>query len=680
MNKLFYPKLAVVNIKKNRKTYIPYLLTCIGTVMMFFVIRSLAFNSGLYELYGGGTVAMTLELGSQITAIFAVIFLFYTNSFLIKGRKKEFGLYNILGMEKRHLSRILFYETLFTAAISLTAGILLGVALNKLVFLGLLALLDSEIPLGFEFSGSVLLSTLKLFGVIFLLIFANSFRQIHLAKPIELLRGGQTGEREPKARWFMAILGVLCLGCGYYIAVTTTNPVSAISLFFVAVILVIVGTYLIFTAGSIALLKLLRKNKRYYYKTNHFISVSGMIYRMRQNAVGLANICILSTMVLVMVSSTLSLYLGMEDMLQNRYPRNLMTTVWNPEEPVQEIKEKTNVILAENDLVSSRVIDCTYLSFSGLEQGDYFETDRSMVPNNLELFEKLKILVFLPWEDYRRMEESAGTEAVKILPQPEAGEAILYTARGTYSYDMVKIFDGTEFRITERLTELAAGDMEPVEPVMGVYYLVVRDESVLTEMYERQKEVYGKAASDIVYRYGVELSGTPEQQIAAYEEMRDTLSENKERFGESVQFMCREKERSSYLQTFGGFFFIGIFLGLLFIMATILIIYYKQISEGYDDKKRFEIMQKVGLDRHEVKRSIHSQVLTVFFLPLVTAGIHVAFAFPIIRRILFMFNLVNVRLFAVCTGGVFLVFALCYALLYGMTTKVYYRIVSWENE
>ena len=301
MTKLFYSRLAATNIQKNRRTYLPFLLTCTFTVSMYYMITSLSQNPGLDKMLGSDVLRYTLSLGGWVTAIFSAIFLFYTNSFLIKRRKKEFGLFNILGMEKKHLAKVIALETLYVAVISLALGLGLGVLLEKLLFLVLLKMFETAIPLGFSPSLSAVFMTLALFGAIFLLIFLNTLRQIRVSSPIELLHSGNVGEREPKTRWIMAVLGAISLGAGYYISVTTKNPVAAMGLFFVAVLLVIIGTYLLFTAGSIALLKSMRKNKRFYYTSKHFTSVSGMLYRMKQNAVGLANICILSTAVLVMV-------------------------------------------------------------------------------------------------------------------------------------------------------------------------------------------------------------------------------------------------------------------------------------------------------------------------------------------------------------------------------------------
>ena len=337
MRKGFYTKLAASNIKKNSRTYIPYIITCIITAAMFYIINSLSNNESIKKLYGGETILITLGYGTYVTAIFAFIFLFYTNSFLMKRRKKEFGVLNILGMEKRHISKVLLLENIYIAFITMLLGIIIGMVLDKAMFLILTKMLGAEHSPGFYISKEALIHTVIFFRHnFFFCIYLNSLRQIHLSKPIELLNGGNVGEKEPKTKWFMAILGVICLAVGYYISVTSKNPVESLSSFLIAVILVIAGTYLIFIAGSIAFLKSLRKNKRYYYKTKHFTAVSGMIYRMKQNAVGLANICILSTMVLVMISSTSSLVFGMNDLVKTRYPNDI--TIYS-----ENINNKENV-------------------------------------------------------------------------------------------------------------------------------------------------------------------------------------------------------------------------------------------------------------------------------------------------------------------------------------------------
>ncbi|BCI60387.1 FtsX-like permease family protein [Solibaculum mannosilyticum] len=663
MSKFFYPKLAATNIKNNRKTYLPYLLTCIGTVTMFYMISSLSLNSGLKNLRGGAIVAEVLNLGTIVTGIFAVIFLFYTNSFLMKRRKKEFGLFNILGMEKKHISRVVLCETIYIILISLTVGLLLGVLLDKLLYLGLLNMLKQEATFGFEFSATAFLNTILLFVGIFLLIFLNSLRQIHLSKPIELLRGGEIGEKEPKTKWIMTILGLACLGLGYYISVMIEDPIAALMFFFVAVILVIFGTYFLFTAGSIALLKALRKNKKYYYKTKHFVSVSGMIYRMKQNAVGLANICILSTCILVMISTTLSLFLGMGDIVDDMYPRQILVSSYRDSAQVDsEVYQWTKRILDENGISPKNEIHYTgYLNFAAIESGDTFSLDDSnyyLGASN----QKIRNLLFFTLDDYNKI-----TGQDQVLGDHEV---LFAHNRDAYPNDQFTLFD-TTYSIKENLDDFPAKGMM-ASNVASSYFIVVKDADVITSLCEQQAAVYGKNSSQVKDYYAFDIADTEQDAVPFYEILLDSRTENTS----YQQINCRSVEREEGFSLYGGFFFIGIFLGLLFTMATILIIYYKQISEGYDDKYRFEIMQKVGMSHSEVKKSIHSQVLTVFFLPLVTAGIHILFAFPVITRILSCFNLTNITLFAVCTLICFLVFSVLYALVYSLTAKVYYKIVS----
>ncbi|MCR1899863.1 ABC transporter permease [Irregularibacter muris] len=661
MNKMFYAKLAIMNIKKNAKTYIPYILTCIGTVMMYYIMYALSTNDALNKISGGDTLKQLLSLGTFVIALFAVIFLFYTNSFLIKGRKKEFGLFNILGMEKRHISRIMFFETLYVALISLIFGMLGGILLSKLMHLLLLKLLHFEVQMGFEISLPAILATIILFAIIFTLILFNSLRQIHLAKPIELLSGGQVGEKEPKTKWLLVIIGLLCLGAGYYIALTTESPIDAIMLFFVAVILVIIGTYCLFTAGSIMFLKMLRKNKKYYYKTSHFISVSGMIYRMKQNAVGLASICILATAVLVMVSTTVSLYVGMEDVLRTRYPQNIILSARGvSEEQVEQLdgiikSETTKLNLAPRENIRYRSMEFAVIregaNFSGQQDEAY----------NIGSASDIALTTFIPLEEYNQMKG----QSVKLA----SNEVLVYSVGEDVLKDRVQ-FGDTQFKIKSRMDSLNIdGQMSAI--MANSYFFIVPDVETIENVYH---SLTGNTddMGELSYYYGFDVNGKGEDQIALTNAISTALKETKiNGYVEGTEIA-----RESFYSLYGGLFFLGIFLGLLFIMATVLIIYYKQISEGYDDKGRFEIMQKVGMSHGEVKKSIHSQVLTVFFLPLVAAGVHIAFAFKFITKLLALLNLTNVTLFIWCLIGSVLGFAVFYAMIYALTARVYYKIVS----
>ena len=637
MNSFFYPKLALYNIKKNAKLYFPYLLANVGIIIMFYNMCFLAVVKDIGNLSDSGSLRYILFLGSVVIGIFSVIFLFYTNSFLIKRRKKEFGLYNILGMEKKHIAKIMVFETFFITLCSLGGGILLGILLSKLMILLLFKIISFKVTFGFEIPAVAIYWSLALFGGISILNLFYNVLQVYLSKPIDLIKGGSVGEKEPKTKWILASIGAVCLGIGYYIALTTESPLAALNLFFIAVVLVIIGTYCLFIAGSIALLKMLRKNKRYYYKPNNFISVSGMIYRMKQNAAGLASICILSTAVIVMLSTTLSMYVGMEDILRTRYPRNIIVDGTNVSDKeavkldslIEEETAKFNV--TQKDIIRYRP-----LSFSTIQNNNNFsvedEADISI--------ENLALITFITLDDYNKMEN----QSKSLLNN----EALLYTIGGNIPDDVLS-FNGFELAIKEQLTDLKSeGRMSAV--LGNSYYVVVNDIDTIRQVYTAlngSREVM----EELSYYYGFDVDADKDVQINLVTNLRKGI--------------------------YGGLFFLGIFLGLLFIMATVLIIYYKQIAEGYDDKERFEIMQKVGMSHGEVKQAIHSQVLTVFFLPLVTAIIHIAFAFKVITKLLSVFNLTNIPLFALCTAIIILLFAVLYAVVYAVTAKTYYKIVSW---
>lgn len=660
MSKFFYPKLAATNIKKNYQTYIPYILTSIGTIMMYYIMKSISLDKGLDSMSGGGSLKTILAMGSFVIGLFSLIFLFYTNSFLIKRRKKEFGLFNILGMEKKHISKIMLFETIYVFFISIIIGILGGVVLSKLMYMLLLKLLKFEVPMGYTISFKAIYYTLILFGIIFLLTFINNLRQIHLAKPIELLSGGQVGEKEPKTKWLLTLIGLAALIGGYIIANTTESPLAALYMFFIAVILVIVGTYCLFTAGSIAFLKMLRKNKKYYYQTKHFTTVSGMMYRMKQNAVGLANICILSSAVLVMLSSTVSLYIGMEDVLRTRFERNILITSSDISEEYRNgVKDTTLKVLESHNIEPENILEYRNLGFAALREGDSF-TDANNITNDLA--KSIRMLYFIPLADYNSLNGTAYTLEDNEVFMVENGEK--------YTSDTVTIFDNT-FDIKEQ-SDSSTEHLSLIRDITDSYYIIVNDLSQIEEIYNRQLEAYDTLASNYRYIYGFDINAESEESIQITKDLR-TSFEGK--YDDSY-IESAEASRESFFSLYGGLFFLGLFLGGLFIMATVLIIYYKQISEGYDDKARFEIMQKVGMSRSEIKKSIRSQVLTVFFLPIVAAAIHIAFAFRLITKLLALLGLTNVVLFAWCTLGTLLVFALFYAVIYGLTARVYYRIVS----
>ena len=660
MNNRFFSKLAASNIKKNGKAYIPYILSCVMTVALFYIVKSLSYNPGLKNMVGSSTMMTMMSMCSVIIALFAIVFLFYTNSFLMKRRKKEFGIFNILGMEKSHIAKTMAWENFYVTLISIVGGLVIGLALDKAMFLLIAQVLNEEITLGFFISDKAIISTIVMFCVIFLLILLNSIRQIHTANPIELVTAGNAGEREPKTKWVLAIFGLLSLGAGYYIALTIENPLTALVYFFFAVILVIIGTYMLFTAGSIALLKILRKNKKYYYKTKHFTSISGMIYRMKQNAVGLANICILSTAVLVMVSSTSSLMLGLQDVIATRYPNDFVVySNETSEERAYESFDTIRELQEEQNLNVTSEREYRYLVFPAFINGDTFEVTRDA---NFSSLGNLNNLIFVSLSDYNRV---MGTD--KTLAE---NEVLIYSDRLQFDSPTLKIFD-REYSVKEKIDEFIGNGLI-VAVAANTQFIVLPDGPDIDELYALQKEALSDGASEIQYYYGFNSDADEETQRVFYR----TLLEDYVGHGYEGTIESKADSRSEFVGLYGGFFFIGIFLGVLFIMATVLIIYYKQISEGYDDKQRYEIMQMVGMTHQEIKNSIHSQVLTVFFLPLIVAGIHIAVAFPIINKLLALLNLLNVQLFLTCTVVCYVVFAVMYLLIYLLTARTYYKIVS----
>ena len=660
-----YTKLAITNIKNNRQFYFPYLLTGIITVAMFYIMCALESNPGIQSMPGAKDLGLILRLGIGVIGIFAVIFLFYTNSFIIKRRKKELGIYNILGMEKRHIAKILSKEAFFTAIIAIGGGLVTGVLFHKLACMLLYRMIGFNGGITFSFSKKGVMITVILFAIVYLLTYIYDLFQVQLANPIELLQSGNKGEREPKTKAIMAVLGVLCLGTGYFIAITTKNPIKALTLFFVAVILVIIGTYLLFTAGSIALLKILRRNKGYYYQTKHFTSVSGMIYRMKQNAVGLANICILSTMVLVAVSTTVSLYVGVEDIMKERYPNEINIRAYYDtgapaEDSIAPIVEKS---VKESGRKIRHEEDYLELYFAAIKDQGQYSLDKEKVKT---AGDRVSGFVVLTREDCKKKYNEE-------IPELAENEVALFTIKKT---DMdTLVLENRSYHVKEIKQFENTEDFETIADMMDeYYYVIVNDVQDMERLWQLQKDIYQENSSSISRQVRLDIDGDSEQKKECFENIKTALGP--EQAKARILIDSRQSNLDEFYQIYGGFLFLGLFLGILFLMITVLIIFYKQISEGYDDKERFSIMEKVGMSNNEVKATIRSQVRTVFFLPILMAAVHVGMAFPMIKRLLSLFGLSNTALFAGCMAGTILVFALIYLLVFLKTSKTYYKIVG----
>lgn len=661
MSKTFYFRLAFDNLKKNAKMYIPFVLSCILTIMMYYMVSSLSMNPNMMNMIGGDVMQQILSLGIYVITVFAVIFLFYTNSFLIKRRKREFGLFNILGMEKKHLSIVIALESMIVFLVSMVLGIGIGILLDKAFYLLIAKMLNASIALGFYISYQSIVNSIILFLIIFVLMYLFSLIQINLSNPIELLHGDQHGEKEPKTKWLLALIGLICLGTGYYMSVSIQDPVTAFAFFMVAVILVVIGTYMLFTAGSIVILKLLRKNKRYYYKTNHFISVSNMIYRMKQNAVGLGNICILSTMVLVVLSTTISLWVGMNDIIETRFPRDITVSI-NSVDSNQALYtiDDMNYAIEQAGIQTEDELVYRTLSVSAFNQGNTYTFGNENM--SLQDISNVVVLYFITLDDYNR------TEGTNVSLAPD--EVLVFPSGKQFDHKTIDIASNT-FKVKGILDSIKA-DSNYSANLQNSMFVVVDSMDTLFMIDDLRKQAYGDNASYIHTSYDFNLSKSEKMSV---KEATDALIAN---YPGDTTYMMVDTQEGNYedlLSLYASFLFIGIFLSFLFIMATVLIMYYKQITEGYEDKKRFEIMQKVGLNKREVKKTINSQVLTVFFLPLVVAAIHIVFAFPMIEKMLRLLYLDNTNLYIMTTVICFGVFALVYVLIYFLTSKVYYGIV-----
>lgn len=671
MHKGIFSRLAKQNIRNNKSTYIPYMITCIFCIAMIYMMEFLRDCPTLDQaVRQADEVRMIVFTGEIVVEIFCIIFLIYSNSFLMKRRQKEIGLYNILGLERNHIGIVMFLETIITSIGSLAGGIAAGIIGSKLALLLLLKLLHIPSVLGFYISVKGIFTCLFMFGIVFLMILFLNLAKIHLSRPVELLRGNNTGEKEPAAKWLMALIGFICLGAGYYLAVTTESPIKAITIFLLAVILVMAGTYLLFTAGSIVILKFLRRRKSFYYRTGNFISISGMLYRMKQNAIGLASICILSTGVLLMISMTVSIYFGMNDIMLNRYPYDVDMSVTSiSEEECQTAIEAFEKAIADNKVPVEKSVEEIYLDIVCSKNGDQILIKPT---NTIRNSDSVLVLSLLDQAEYERL--------TGISANLNDGEIFAWYPSAVQK-DSVTV-DEKEFTVKKWMDKnpLTCGE----DAVSDNAVMVVTDEDfkkfdeMRTEMYKGVSSA--PAGEDLTLHLGLDITGSETEKIEFGTPVMETVKDLKKSGGLSENAWIisgiRQQEYESYYADNGSLLFIGIFLGSLFLMGTAMIIYYKQISEGYEDQKRFEIMQKVGLSRREVRSSVRRQILMVFFLPLLMAMLHITMAFPMIRRLLLLFGMTNTKLFIGCTAGTVLIFAVVYGLIYLMTARSYYHIVE----
>lgn len=668
-----YLKLALDSIRKNRRLYIPYIFIGSVMVMIHYILNTLSLSPLLRAFKGGSTLRTMLPFGAEVVLLFSVIFLFYCSRFILRQRHAEFGLYNVLGMGKKNLTGLMIVENLLTAMASILLGLLLGLALAKLAETAMLRLIKADVDYALRLDSASLRGTAVGFVIIYGVLLLSAVWTVWRSDPLQLMRSAQAGEKPPRANWLLALLGMVLLVWAYHDAVTIVNPLKALTTFFYAVVLVIIATYLLFIAGSVALCRLMQRSKRYYYKANHFVSVSTMAYRMKRNGAGLASICILLTMVLVMLSAVLSLYIGAEESLMERYPQDvqLYTSATRWEDFTEENFASRRALLQQIAPEQTDVQEYVWAEVGGMFSGDGIIIDYSTASKNQVDYDDVGYLNVVSLEDYNRL---TGEDLTL-----DADECLLLCRGVNWDADTFTLQGGTPLRVREaREDTLRLGSN--TNYMFPTITLITPDlRGVLAHLTISYDGLPGLNMG-LYWHYSYNMAGTAAEKSAMYDVLMNhmqALSFPRDAGGYSFYIGVREHERDDFYGTYGGLFFLGILLGIVFITAAILIIYYKQLSEGYEDQKRFAIMQKIGMTQREIRRSINSQVLTVFFAPLLLAGLHLAFAFPIVWKLLQMFMLNDMGLMVAVTIGCFAGFGVLYAIIYKLTSNTYYKLVAF---
>ncbi len=658
---LFYSKFALNNLVKNKRFILPYIFSAIFTIASFYILTSLSLGSNLDKLPQGiSATKQVLGFGVIVIAIFSAIFLFYTYSFLIKRRVREFGLYSVLGMTKKQIARILILETIFIAVITLVFGLAFGLLFDKLMLLVLLKLFTAGVSFGFVITPIAVFLTILLFGGIFFLLLIYTVIKISRLKIVALLKEENNGEREPKARLILAILGLGLTGYGYYLAQTIQNPIKAITMFFIAVLAVIFGTYLIFMAVSITVLKLMKNNKTFYYKPKNFISVSGLLYRMKRNAVGLANICILSTMVLVTMGTTSALYAGSEEAYNTRFPRDIIVNGYRSTEgKLTEIEKNVKKATQDAGVEAKDLVSYNMLNVVGRLNG----TEISYETGNVGSLDKLRTVVVIELKDYNKVSKEQKTL--------NTGETLLFIdKKGKYEANEITV-QGVNLKIKEKLTDFPGALGTAAANAFDTYYVVVKDNTDVKKIESALKKKLNMSDEEgEVYNYvGFNISDKTKE-AKVIENFKQLEKEG------NINIEGKAENETNFKGFYASFLFIGVFISMIFVVSQVVIMYYKQISEGYEDKDKFGIMRKVGLTDRQIKQSIRSQVLMIFFTPLAIATLHTVVAYPFIEKILKLFLATDNNVFLIALAVTIAVFAVFYLIVYLITSRIYYRIIK----
>lgn len=659
--KALFPQLAWNSICKNSRYYIPYIIAGAMMVMMFYIMNYLNASEYVASMVGGSALVSVFGFGILVIALFAFIYLFYTNSFLIRVRDRELGLYNILGMNRKNIVSIIACESILLFAIVISAGLLSGIALSKIAELVLAHVMEQPVNMEFTLQPYVLSNTFFIFAAIYTILFLYSAFRIGTTKALDLLKGTAYGEKQPKRNLFFALIGLVIMGIAYYMAITIQEPLLALSTFFIAVILVIIATYILFITGSVVLCRVLQKDSRYYYKASHFISVSTMRFRMKRNGAGLASICILMTMVLVMMTITASLYAGLEDSMAKNFPTDIIVDIslFEDQTVTENMKNTLITYMDENILENTDALCSEYVYFAS---GNFNQDGYSVNPDMVSW--SANELYIIDDDTYNLIYN----KDISLRDD----ECILISDNRDLIMDDYFLNDHS-WQVTEK---------EEGQPITtGVNISGASAQTlVISDLSQILDDAYLSTISMHSLHYvcnvkdGSTMNATSD---GLFQSFRDTLGEMDS--GYSMNFKYRPDARASYVQLYGGIFMLCVMLSIIFLLSAVMIIYYKQISEGFEDQKRFAILRKVGMTDHEIRSSINSQIMTMFFMPLITAGIHLCAAWPMLYRILIMFGITNQQLTLIVTIMVYLIFAAFYGIIYRLTSNTYFRIVYSGN-
>ncbi len=666
MNKLkLLPVMAFKGIKQNKLVYRPYLLACFFSVFSYYLFSSLLHNDLMRRLPKANYAWLMLALGKGLLSIILLLFLLYAGSFLQKRRKRELGLYSLLGLERKHIGILLFWENLGLYAVSVTAGILLGFVLNKLMFLLLLRMSQLNVEAAFTFSIGAVVETLRYFVIVFFLLFIRSLWGVYRMKPAQLMSESKKGEKEVKRIWLWSVVGLFCLLAGYYISVTSKLDEMIFTDFFLAVLLVVLGTYFLFTSGSVSFLQFLKKRKKIYYRPSNQVTISGMLYRMKKNAAGLSNICIFSTMLLITLTCTVSLWTGMDQVAYFVHPYDVEAAYSEnsdvkekAEEKAKELAEKYGQKIKRLDCYNSIRLSCgkeegsnAFVSIEGYDWADQYG------------------VTLLTLEDYNRLENKSQTL--------DEDEVLFYATGVPFGFDNV-VFMGVEAAVKEEPEQIYPFPQTKnrMYNFYADYVIVVKDQETLDSFVTAWAKENGVTDLEGFLHSGVRhlkllLDGKEAERTAMVREWMEWCQGQQDFLAIENGLEGREGNRSMN----GGLLFIGMVFGLLFFMCLLLIMYFKQVSEGFEDQDSFGIMRKVGMSDAEIRGTIRRQILLVFFLPLAGALLHTAAGLVMINGLLAALQFFDTGLLIRCCVGVAAVVALLYAASYAMTARTYYRIV-----